>query len=79
MGMNNKQFVDTFSHHMKSTLAVKRPFQGHQISHKGVTLSLDILTLKYCNQLPAETLATFLCRLHIFGKVVRKAIVSDVK
>jgi hypothetical protein len=36
-------------------------------------------TIKLCNQLPAEALATFPCRSHIFKKRVRKVIISEVK
>jgi len=34
-------------------------------------------TIKLLNQLPAEVMATFLCKSHIFRKRVRKVITSD--
>jgi len=36
-------------------------------------------TIKLWNQLPAEALATFSCRSHIFKKRVRKVIIREVK
>jgi len=36
-------------------------------------------TIKLCNQLPAEALATFTCKTHIFRKMVRKVIIREVK
>jgi hypothetical protein len=36
-------------------------------------------TIKLGNQLPAQTLATFLCKSHIIRKRVRKAIISEEK
>jgi len=36
-------------------------------------------TIKLCNQLPAEALATFSCRSHIFKKRVRKVLIREVK
>jgi hypothetical protein len=36
-------------------------------------------TIKLWNQLPAETLATFPCKSHIFRKRFRKVIKSEVK
>jgi len=36
-------------------------------------------TIKLLNQLPAEIIATFLCKSHIFGKRLRKVIVREEK
>jgi hypothetical protein len=36
-------------------------------------------TIKLWNELPAEALVTFPCKKHIFGKRVRKVIISEVK
>jgi hypothetical protein len=36
-------------------------------------------TIKNWNQLPAKTLGTFPCKLKIFRKRVRKAIISGMK
>jgi len=36
-------------------------------------------TIKLWNQLPAETLATFLCKSYIFRKRVREVIISEGK
>jgi hypothetical protein len=42
-------------------------------------IPLSIGLIKLWNQLPAETLATFHCKSHIFRKRVRKVITSEVK
>jgi hypothetical protein len=36
-------------------------------------------TIKLWNQLPAEELATFRCRLHTSRKKIRKSIIGEVK
>ena len=36
-------------------------------------------TIELLNQLRAEVIATFLCKSHIFGKRVRKVIISEEK
>jgi hypothetical protein len=36
-------------------------------------------TMKLWKQLPAEALATFLCKSHLFGKRVRGGIISEGK
>jgi len=38
-----------------------------------------IWAIKLLNQLPAEVIATFLCKTHIFRKKVRKVIISEEK
>jgi hypothetical protein len=43
------------------------------------TYSFVNSTINLWNQLPAEALATFPCKLHVFRKRVRKVIISEVK